>query len=151
MTLPANIRVNVRAPFPTRVNGAAFIEVSKSNGIWTIKPDYRLLAQNPSLTPTQVVALQDTLTGVWSYTNANLFLFGALGKYRIITSAGAVTVQTSDLILLMNASPAGTSTINLPLSVSRSGAPVIIKDLAGNANTDNITIAPAAGETIDGL
>ena len=36
MALPANIRVNVRAPFPVRVVGSGLITVTKANGIWTI-------------------------------------------------------------------------------------------------------------------
>lgn len=66
MTLPANIRVNVRVPFPALVQGAAFITVAKANGIWTIKPNYQLLAAAPSITATQLVAVYDSASGVWN-------------------------------------------------------------------------------------
>ena len=71
MTLPANIRINVRVPFPTYVQGVAFIGVNKANGIWSIVPDYRLLAPSIGVAPTQMVALQDSITGVWSYIPAS--------------------------------------------------------------------------------
>jgi hypothetical protein len=151
VTLPASIRVNVRAPFPTQVRGAAFISVAKSNGIWTVKPDYRLIAENPLLTTTQVVALQDTVTGAWSYMSASLLLSASLSSYREVTVAGSVTVQPTDIIILLNKSPSGASTINLPNSATRGGVPVTVKDITGDANTNNITVVPATGETIDGL
>jgi hypothetical protein len=150
MTLPANIRVNVRAPFPAQVAGAAFVTVNKSNGIWTISPDYRLLANNPSITSTQILALQDSVTGLWNYVNANAFLTN-VPSYRIITSAGATNLLPSDDVLLINPSPAGAVQIDLPLSATRNGAPVFIKDYARGANANNITMVPSGAETIDGL
>ncbi len=150
MSLPANIRVNVRAPFPTRVQGSAFISVSKANGVWTIAPNYQLLANNV-LTPTQIIAVQDISTGAWSFVYATLFVAAALANYRTITTAGIVTVLPTDNVLLFNKSPSGTSTINLPASATRSGAPVSAKDLTGDANTNNITFVPLSGETIDGF
>jgi hypothetical protein len=60
-------------------------------------------------------------------------------------------VLSTDMALLINPSPAGAVTIQLLASAGRSGLPIIVKDLSGLANTNNITIAPASGETIDGL
>ncbi len=71
--------------------------------------------------------------------------------YRTITSAGSVSVLSTDSILLLQKSPSGASTINLPASSARSGKTVTIKDLTGDANTNHITIVPSFGETIDGL
>jgi hypothetical protein len=149
VTLPASIRVNVRASFPSLVGGAAFISVKKSNGIWSITPNYLQLALAPAIAPTMIVAVQDTLTGVFSYVPA-LSLSSTTG-YRIVTTAGVVTVLPTDTAMLLKKSPSGPSTINLPASSSRSGVPIIIKDITGDANTNNDTIVPAAGETIDGL
>ncbi len=151
MSLPANIRVNVRAPFPTRVQGSAFISVSKANGVWTISPNYLTLAQNINVSPTQVIALQDEITGVWSFIGAALFASSALSSYRVVTTAGAVTILSTDLVILLEKSPSGASTINLPASATRAGAPITVKDLTGDANTNNVTFVPFTGETIDGF
>lgn len=151
MTLPANIRVNVRAPFPTQVKGAAFIGLSKANGVWTISPNYLTLGENVVVKPTQILALQDTLTGAWSWIGASSFVSAALSSYRVITTAGAQNVLATDVVLLLQKSPSGASTINLPTSATRVGAPVIIKDLTGDANINNITIVPSGSETIDGF
>lgn len=153
MTLPANIRVNVRVPFPALVQGAAFITVSKANGIWTITPNYQLLAGAPSITPTQLIAVFDTASRIWSTVPADIFGSGGGGSviYRIVTSAGAVVVQPSDTVILLQKSPSGASTIDLPLSGSRNGIPITVKDLTYDANTNNITFVPASGETLDGF
>jgi hypothetical protein len=132
------------------VKGTAFITVAKANGVWTITPNYLLLTQNTGVTPTQVLALQDTLTGIWTYVPAGDFTSLA-ASYRLITAAGAVSVLASDDILLFQKSPSGASTINLPTSATRAGSPVIIKDLTGDAHTNNLTVVPFTGETIDGF
>lgn len=36
MTLPANIRINLNAPFPSLVQGYGPVTISKQNGIWTV-------------------------------------------------------------------------------------------------------------------
>jgi hypothetical protein len=149
VTLPASIRVNVRASFPSLVGGAAFISVNKSNGIWSITPNYLLLAQAPALTSSMVIAVQDQLTGVFSYVPASSLASNT--GYRIVTTVGSVSVLSTDTVILLQKSPSGPSTLNLPPSASRSGVPIIIKDITGDANTNNDTIVPAAGETIDGL
>lgn len=151
MTLPANIRVNVRAPFPSRAQGSAFIQVAKANGVYTIKPDYTVLVQNPGVDANQIVALQDKVTGVWSYVSALAFISGAANSYRVVSSVGTFAVQPADVVILLQKASSGASTANLPTSASRGGVPFTIKDLTGDANTNNITIVPAAGETIDGL
>jgi hypothetical protein len=151
MTLPVSIRVNVRAPFPTQVKGAAFIGVAKANGVWTITPNYFSLGQNVVVKPTQALVLQDPLTGAFSWIGAAAFVSAALSPYRIITTVGAASVLATDVVLLFEKATSGASTVNLPASATRVGAPVTIKDLTGDANTNNITIVPAAGETIDGF
>jgi hypothetical protein len=75
----------------------------------------------------------------------------ALSPFRIITTIGAQNVLPTDVVLLFQKTALGASTVNLPASASRQGAPVTIKDLTGDANTNNITIVPFAGETIDGF
>lgn len=160
MTLPANIRVNVRIPFPALVQGGAFITVAKANGIWTIKPNYQLLALAPGQTPTQIVAVYDTASGGWNYvTAASLAGSGGGGgggniAYRTVTAAGAVAVTPTDVpTILLQKSPSGPSTINLPASSLRygNGLPITVKDLTYDANTNNITFVPSSGETLDGF
>lgn len=45
MPLP-NIRVNVGAQFPARVQGAAPIKITKTAGVWTVQLDFSLLASH---------------------------------------------------------------------------------------------------------
>lgn len=151
MTLPASIRVNVRVPFPALVKGNAFITVTKANGVWTLTPNYAILNPSPGLTATQIVALYDTLAKSWSYVTAQQLAAAASAVYRVVTAAGSITVLSADAVLLMNKSPSGASTINLPNSSTRGGLPITVKDLTGDANSNNITFAPASGETIDGF
>lgn len=66
MTLPANIRVNVAAPFPVLVQGAAGIAVAKQNGVWTI-----------SLVSGQLVSVMAAAGVVPAYTGTALLDFGA--------------------------------------------------------------------------
>jgi hypothetical protein len=151
MTLPATIRVNVRVSFPTSVKGAAFITVAKSNGIWTISPDYTKLAQSPTVDVNKIIAIQDLVSKSFFYTTAVNFIFGALNSYRIITTTGAVAPISTDVVILFQKGASGSSSYTLPLSSTRGGAPILIKDMTGDAATNNITIIPATGETIDGL
>ena len=68
---------------------------------------------------------------------------------RVITAAGAVTVSaTTDYYVCVNKTVGAATTVNLPASPV-TGLTYIIKDCKGDANTNNITITPAAGN-IDG-
>lgn len=149
MTLPASIRVNVRVSFPALVQGSAFITVAKANGIWSISPNYQLLAQAPGITSTQILAVYDTATGVWNYVHP--WQIPGFGLYTLVTVAGTYPVQPADFMILLKKSPSGASTIQLPTSASRNGLPVMVKDLTGDANANNDTFVPATGETIDGF
>ena len=151
MTLPATIRVNVRVPFPTSVSGSAFITIAKSNGAWTISPDFTRLAQAPTVDVNKIIAIQDLVSKSFFYTTAVNFIFGALNSYRIITTTGAVSPISTDVVILFQKGSSGASSYTLPAASSRGGAPILVKDLTGDAATNNITIIPASGETIDGL
>lgn len=65
-------------------------------------------------------------------------------------SASTYTADSSDCILGVSP-PTGGTTITLPSSAGLTGQMLIIKDVAGNANTRNITISRAGSDTIDGL
>lgn len=56
---------------------------------------------------------------------------------------------TADLVLYVDTS-GGAVEIDLPASAARLGLPLTIKDVTGNAASNNITIKPNGAETIDG-
>lgn len=66
---------------------------------------------------------------------------------RVVTAAGAITVTDVDYAVLINKTVGAASAVALPAGVL--GQKFLIKDAKGDANTNNITITPAAG-TIDG-
>lgn len=55
----------------------------------------------------------------------------------------------TDTLALINV--AGAVVVNLPTAASRSGYPIKIKDVSGNASTNNITINKNSTDTIEGL
>lgn len=81
---------------------------------------------------------------------------------RIVTAAGVVTIAVGDYAVLINKTVGAATTVNLPSvgpwlllfqanlaqSVERA---LWIKDLKGDAATNNITVHPFGVETIDGL
>ena len=158
MSLPANIRVNVRAPFPSRVSGGGFLSITKANGIWNIETDYRILGAPVAITPTQVIAAQDTTNGLFcsigilNLINEVVDVITSSGSiYRIVNVAGDVTVGVTDFVILMQKTVGAPTNINLPTSASRGGMPVTVKDFKYDANTNNITFVPSSGETVDGF
>lgn len=74
-------------------------------------------------------------------------LGGRVIATRVVTAAGAVTVGSSDEIVVVNKTVGAATTVNLPAGVT--GQTFVIKDGKGDANTNPITLTPAAG-TIDG-
>lgn len=166
MTLPVSVRVNVLPFFPARAQGAGFIKVTKANGVYTITADYSVLTALGSIPDAtkKTIVVQDTQTGVQNSITVAILaaavasivttsgLAGAiLNTYRIVTAAGTVTIATTDAIILLNKTVGEPTNIALPASSVRLGVPVTVKDLKGDANTNNITFVPAAGETIDGF
>ena len=67
---------------------------------------------------------------------------------HIQTAAGDVTVTAFQFLWLINKTVGAATQVTLPTSPPARHQ-VIVKDAAGDANTNNITIVPAAG-TIDG-
>ena len=70
-----------------------------------------------------------------------------LNPVRVVTAAGAVTVSATDSIVVVNKTVGAATTVNLPAGVT--GRVYTIKDGAGDALLNNITLTPVAG-TIDG-
>lgn len=76
---------------------------------------------------------------------------GGLGiGYTMVTASGNYTVQSTDVIILMNKTVGAATSIIAPTSASRS-QPIIVKDYKGDANTNNITFVPNGVETVDGF
>jgi hypothetical protein len=73
---------------------------------------------------------------------------GRILAQRVVTAAGAITVATSDDVIIVNKSVGAATTVNL-FATPAAGTRLIIKDGKGDALANNITITPAAG-TIDG-
>jgi len=67
---------------------------------------------------------------------------------RVVTAAGAITVVTTDDIVIVNKTTGAASAVSLPAAPA-TGESYTIKDGKGDAATNNITISPAAGN-IDG-
>lgn len=67
---------------------------------------------------------------------------------RVITAAGAVTVASTDVVIVVNKTVGAATTVNLAGSPAF-GATLTVKDGKGDAATNNITLTPAAGN-IDG-
>ncbi len=73
---------------------------------------------------------------------------GIVRNVRFITAAGAVTVDTTDDIIVIDKTIGAATTANLVAAPTK-GTTFVIKDGKGDAATNNITITPATG-TIDG-
>lgn len=83
-----------------------------------------------------------SLTGTFTAPN------GHVEAPRVVTAAGAVTMATTDYVVVLNKTVGAATTVNLPSSPT-TGQHYYIKDGKGDAATNNITITPAAGN-IDG-
>lgn len=155
MTLPANIRVNIGAPFPVLVKGSGPVIISKQNGIWTVGFTVaNLAAMPPGTDPTTVeVFLYNTVTKTFQQTTiASLLTSLAIAPTSIGIAQSPYAVQLSDSILYVDSS-GGPVVIDLSTAAARIGRPLVVKDVTGNAATagHNISIIPSGVETIEGL
>ena len=73
-----------------------------------------------------------------------------LNAHRTITAAGAVTVLTTDSRILINKTVGAATSVVMPSSVTVV-SPILVKDLKGDAATNNITITFTGGQLADGL
>jgi hypothetical protein len=149
MTLPANIRTNMSAPFPATVRGSGLISITKANGIWTVGLNFLALAQNQvSFDPLNTYALvYDVATG-----QASLLLLAgvtASKSVKILTGVGAFAspyaALPADDVLIIKQAAGAPFTVTIDWSVRQK--PLRIVDGKGDANINNITITPAAGQT----
>jgi len=152
MVLPANIRVNVGAPFPTLVRGSGPISLLKVNGIWTIGYAPALLAsQTPPVGnyPTDYVVVWDDIAKVNFRMSLAQLAAGGGSTQRSIVDGQPQTILATDEIVHFNLSAA--TAIALPSFATRAGVPLILKDVGNKAAANNITFSCFAPETIDGL
>lgn len=147
MSLPANIRINVKVPFPTSVSGSSFIQVQKVNGIWTISPNYALLAQQLTIpnSTQKLVVIYDTLTGAYTTTSLAVLLSFANRAQRSITASGQLPITVTDNILNFNS--VSDLTPSIPLASTRSGAPYTLNNMPGSHTQ---TFSRTGTDTFDG-
>jgi hypothetical protein len=144
-SLPYNVRVNVNVPFPALVAGATGIKVTKANGIWTIAADYTAFVQSGFVSdPTNTFSLVwNSVTGLFT-----LVQIGAVNNLKVVktlTAAGPYTSLPTDDVLIVNQTAGAPFTVNVDWSTRQK--PLRVVDGKGDANTNNITITPAAGQT----
>lgn len=70
---------------------------------------------------------------------------------RTVTAAGAVTVTVNDEVILLNKTSGAATIVNFPPAASYLGRGITLKDIKGDAQTNNITPAFDGSETCDGL
>jgi len=150
MALPANIRVNVKAPFPALVYGTGPITVTKANGIWTIGYNPTPFPiQTPPLTsyPNDYVLVWDSVAKAFFQLPLSALYSFAVGirVQRSIKGAGDLPIVAGDSILNINALTDLAPSV--PLAASRLGAPLTFKNLPGSHLQ---TLTRTGADTFDG-
>jgi hypothetical protein len=98
---------------------------------------------NTNNTQIATTAYTDAAVSALDYTKAK--------SVSVITAVGAVTVTTGMNIVILNKTSGAATTVNLPSgSSSGTGKMFVVKDGKGDAATNNITVTPNGGDTIDG-
>jgi len=151
MTLPANIRINMSAPFPSQVKGSGPVTVSKQNGIWSIGLGVGQLGPVVAgFDPTTIdIPVYNTINQTWQVLTVQQMLSGG-NVQRLVTAAGNIVVQGNDRIILVKQLVPAAASIILPAAGTRNGVPITVKDLAGVAAGNPLTFVPNGAETIDG-
>jgi hypothetical protein len=151
MAVPANIRYQAPAPFPSLVTSTGPIGITKVNGIWTVSLNMAQLQVGVvDNSPTKFLLLWDSAINFYSrvsFASVLSTLSAFLGAQTRVTTT-PYTVSGTDRVL--NCNVAGPLTINLPAASTRGGLAITVKDVSGNASVNNITVVPTGGETIDG-
>ena len=146
MALPANIRVNTSAPFPSLVTASGPITLAKANGIWKIGFSIAMLGvENVPNPATTYLLLFDSIAGnFFKIPLASLPITGARVQ-RSITGAGSLPIASTDQILNVNSGPG--LIIPIPLAVTRGGAPFTFNLLPGSSP---VTLTATGPDTLDG-
>jgi len=145
MTLPANIRVNIGAPFPATVKGGNVVAVAKSNGIWTVSLNFGALGTSQAIPDpaNTYVLVWNAITGVYAVIPMSAVFSNKVVK--VLTLAGPYNALPTDEVLIVNQAVGAAMTITVDWSVRLK--PLRVVDGKGDANVNNITITPAAGQT----
>lgn len=154
MALP-NIRLNVSVPFPARTQGSGVVKLSKANGVWTVGLDYTQVA-NYIPPPAQFAA---TYFLIWNsvvsgFSTITLTQIQSLAVIQpivptLISSANSpYAVLATDTVLYVDTS-GGAVVIDLQAQAARAGIALTIKDVTGNAFTNNISIVCSGSEKLD--
>lgn len=144
MTIPANVRVNVGAPFPAQVKGSpqGLIAVSKANGIWTVKLNYAAYVPVPVIADpaNTVVLVYNSVTGIYSLVPISQILNSK--SVVTVNAAGPYAAQPSDDVILVKFTP-----MAITVDWSKRAKPLRVVDAKGDADVNNITITPSVGQT----
>lgn len=135
--------------FPSSVTGDIAITVDKTNGSYTIRPDYSGLSELATFDPSQELVLVYGRDGTWAIVPISTLVNNPTATVRVITAAVAVTVGNSDALIAMNKTVGAATSITLPLSSAKNGA-VRIVDFKGDAGTNNITVNAAGSDKFNG-
>lgn len=152
MTLPPNIRVNVGAPFPARVQGSGPIVITKSNGVWTFTFSVAaLVAQTPPPAnyPTDFLIVYDSVakTSFKMPLGGGGTPFGRARLQRSVTATPIVLVAADEII---NCNINAAAACALPSAASRAGLALTFKDVGAQFGANNLTLSVFAGDTIEG-
>lgn len=155
MTLPANIRVNIGAPFPSLVKGGGLVAISKKNGIWTVSINFGGVAITPVVPDpaNTYVPAWNALTGVVSMVPIAQGQFPVLAL-RKPASAANVAILAADVEVGIDTRTTAVN-IGLPGAAAWAAAnpfssELVIIDYYGNAFNRNITPTLNGGDTFAG-
>lgn len=148
MSLPANIRVNTSAPFPSLVTASGPVTLAKANGIWKIGLSVAMLGvENVSNPATTYLLLYDSVAGNWFKIPLSSLPITGARVQRSITGAGNLPIASTDQILNVNAAVPGLI-IAIPLAVTRTGgAPLTFNFIPGSSP---FTLTATGPDTLDG-
>lgn len=156
MSVPANIRVNIGAPFPALVKGAGVVALTKRNGMWTVSLNYAVLGITPVIAdpPNTYTLVWNALTGVFAVVPVSLLGSGGITPKIVTFAMSPYTPLLADRLLLVDTT-GGVVVINMMLAAARlTGAGYLdltIKDDKGNSAVNAIMVNRAGGDLLDNL